>query len=155
MSNIMSALRKLELEQQESTTHPKVHLVASAPAADDFSVLKEFTAPEALQVENHPQQAVAHRPQLRHEALILFADDYSVLEERVVRVVETVKRERQARLAAEERAVHAEAEIIRQALRMDELEREMLALESESGQRRQRVEQMVALLDSLQLSDGE
>ena len=82
------------------------------------------------------------------------ASDSPALKERLVRVLGTAKRERQARLAAEERAMLAESELARQALRIDEFEREMHACESESGYRRQRVEQMVALLDSLQLSEG-
>jgi hypothetical protein len=154
MSNIMTALREMELEQRDGTAHSRAHLVASAPAADDFLALKEFTAPTALQVENREQQTAAHKPHLGHEALILFADDYSALEERIVRVIETAERERQACLAAEKRAVRAEAEITRQALRMDRLERKMRDLESESDRWRQYVEQMIALLDSLQLSNG-
>jgi len=154
MSNIMTALREMELEQRESTTQSRMHLLESAPAADDFSALKEFTAPTALQVENHEQQTDAHKPQHGHEALIHFANDYSALAERVVRVIETAERERQASLAAERRAVHAETEITRQALRMDRLERKMRDLECESIRWRQYVEQMIALLDSLQPSSA-
>jgi hypothetical protein len=152
MSNIMTALREMELEQRESTTQSRMHLLESAPAADDFSALKEFTAPTKLQVEDREQQPAAHKPQLGHEALILFANDYSALAERVVRVIETAERERQASLAAERRAVHAETEITRQALRMDRLERKMRDLQDESDRWRQYVEQMIALLDSLQPS---
>lgn len=87
--------------------------------------------------------------------MILFANDYSALAERVAQVIESVERERQACLVAQKRAVHAEAEITRQALRMDGLERKMRDLESESDRWRQYVEQMIALLDSLQLSKVE
>ena len=44
-------------------------------------------------------------------AVALSADDFSALEERIVRAVELVKRERQARAAAEERAAKAEAQL--------------------------------------------
>jgi hypothetical protein len=152
VSNILTALREMELEQRESTIQSKMHLLASAPAADDYSALTEFTAPTALQVENREQQTIAQKPQAGHEALILFANDYSALAERVVRVIETAERERQASLAAERRAVHAETEITRQALRMDRLERKMRDLQDESDRWRQYVEQMIALLDSLQPS---
>ena len=152
VSNILTALREMELEQRESTIQSKMHLLASAPAADDYSALTEFTAPTALQVENREQQTIAQKPQAGHEALILFANDYSALAERVVRVIETVEQERRACLAAEKRAMHAEMEISRQALRMDGLERKMRDLESESARWRQYVEQMIALLDSLQPS---
>jgi hypothetical protein len=67
-------------------------------------------------------------------------------------VIETVEQERRACLAAEKRAMHAEMEISRQALRMDGLERKMRDLESESARWRQYVEQMIALLDSFQPS---
>jgi hypothetical protein len=154
MSNIMTALREIELEQRESTTQSRMHLLASVPAADDFSALKEFTAPTALQVENREQQAVAHKPQPGPEALILFANDYSALVERVIRVIETAERERQACLAAEQRALHAESETTRQALRMDGLERKVRDLESESDRWRQYVEQMISLLESLQPSNA-
>ena len=46
-------------------------------------------------------------PDQSSAALALSADDFSALEERVVRAVELVKRERQARTAAEERAAKA------------------------------------------------
>lgn len=153
MSNIMTALR--ELEQQEGTTDSKVHLVASSPAANDLSALEEFTSSQEQEGENCEEQAVAGEPQRRGEAVILFADDYLSVEERVVRVVEMVKRERQARLAAEERAENAEAEMSRLALRIEGFEQEMSALDSESDHRRQRIVGMVALLDSLDLSDGQ
>jgi hypothetical protein len=147
----MHALRELELEQQASTIHSRVHLVASAVSANDFSVLKEYTAPRALEAEDDDQQASANKPQAEHAALTVVADDYSALEERVVRMIQMVKQGRQDRMAAEERASHAEAGMNAQALRIEALERELDALKHEHQHGRQRVDQMMHLLDSLQL----
>jgi hypothetical protein len=44
-------------------------------------------------------------------ALALSGDDFSALEERILRAVDVVKQERQARAAAEERATAAEANL--------------------------------------------
>jgi len=155
MSNIMTALREMELEQRDSTALSRARLVASAPAADDFSVLKEFTAPQAQQAEIREQQPFAHQPQPSQEALILFADDYSALEERIVRVVETVKCERRARLAAEERAVNAEEQMSWQALRIEDLEQQIGNRDNITDERSQSIVRMVNLLDSLELSCGD
>ena len=77
-------------------------------------------------------------------ALTVSADDFSALEERIVRAVEMVKRERQARIAAEERAAHAEAQLHEQAPRIEQLEKELQALKGERDHVRQRVERLLA-----------
>jgi len=84
-------------------------------------------------------------------ALTLSADDFSALEERVVRAVELVKRERQARAAAEERAAHAEAQLSEQSPVVDQLKQEIRSLRAERDQVRQRVERLLAQLDALEL----
>jgi hypothetical protein len=84
-------------------------------------------------------------------ALTVSADDFSGLEERILRAVEMVKRERQARAAAEERAAHAESQLHQQAPKVEQLERELTALKVERDQVRQRVERLLSQLDALQL----
>jgi chromosome segregation ATPase len=98
-------------------------------------------------------------------ALAVSADDFSALEERVRRAVDVVKRERQARAAAESRvaeletratesearADRAEAQLQGQAALLERLENEMTALRAERDQVRQRVERLLAQLDSLEL----
>ena len=79
------------------------------------------------------------------------ADDFSALEERILRAVEMVKRERQARVAAEERAAQAESQLHEQAPRMEQLEKELRALQGERDHVRQRVERLLAQLDALEL----
>lgn len=85
------------------------------------------------------------------EALALSADDFSALEERVVRAVELVKRERQARLAAEDRAAKAEAQLAEHAPALAQMKDEIRSLRRERDQVRQRIERLLTQLDSLEL----
>jgi len=62
-------------------------------------------------------------------ALRLSVDEFSALEERIVRAVNLVKRERQERAAAEERASAAEEKLREQAPQAERLEKEVKALQ--------------------------
>ena len=84
-------------------------------------------------------------------ALTVSVDDFAALEERIQRAVELVKRERQARTAAEERAVTAEAQVRMQQPLLDQLQNEINAMRAERDQVRQRVEKLLAQLDALEL----
>ena len=84
-------------------------------------------------------------------ALTVSADDFSALEDRIVRAVEIVKRERHGRTAAEERAMQAEMELRQIAPRIESLEREITTLRSERDHVRQRVERLLGQLDALQI----
>lgn len=84
-------------------------------------------------------------------ALTVSADDFSALEQRIVRAVDMVKRERQARIAAEERAAHLEAQIQEQTPQIEKMEKEMQALKVERDHVRQRVERLLGQLDALEL----
>jgi septal ring factor EnvC (AmiA/AmiB activator) len=83
--------------------------------------------------------------------LALSVDDFAALEERIVRAVELVKRERQLRTAAEERASKAEALLDEQSPAVDQLKQEIRALRIERDQVRQRVERLLAQLDALEI----
>ncbi|MGD0096098.1 MAG: hypothetical protein ABSB60_06360 [Terracidiphilus sp.] len=83
--------------------------------------------------------------------LTLSADDFSALEERIVRAVEMVKRERQARSEAERRAEAAEAKLMEQAPVAENLQKEVSALRKEREQVRKRVERLLSQLDALEL----
>jgi uncharacterized coiled-coil protein SlyX len=85
------------------------------------------------------------------ETLALSSDDFSALEERVLRAVNLVKRERLARTEAEERAAQAEAKLAEQAPVADSLQNEVTALRTERDQVRQRVERLLSQLDALEL----
>ena len=103
--------------------------------------------------ENQPQQSLAEPP-----ALAVSADDFAALEERIRRAVELVKRERQARAAAEAhtaeleaRVTQAEAQLQAQSLVVEQLQSELNALRAEREQVRQRVERLLKQLDTLEL----
>ena len=84
-------------------------------------------------------------------ALTVSMDDFSALEEKIVRAVALVKKEREARQAAEERAAAAEALMNEQAPVMDKLQAEIASLKAERDHVRQRVERLVEQLDTLEL----
>jgi septal ring factor EnvC (AmiA/AmiB activator) len=84
-------------------------------------------------------------------SLAMSSDDFKALEERILRAVDMVKRERLARTAAEERATHAEAQLHEQAPRIAQLEKELHALQAERDHVRQRIERLLAQLDALEL----
>jgi FtsZ-binding cell division protein ZapB len=84
-------------------------------------------------------------------ALSLSVDDFSALEERILRAVNLVKRERLARAEAEERASAAETQISAQAPLVSRLQQEVNGLRAERDHVRQRVERLLAQLDALEL----
>ena len=98
------------------------------------------------QVEERPQAASAEPG-----ALAVSVDEFSALEERIRRAVELVKRERQARAAAEERAAKAEEKLHAQSPVVEQLQSELHALRAERDQVRQRVERLLVQLDALEL----
>lgn len=81
----------------------------------------------------------------------LSVDEFSALEERVLRTVNLVKFERQARATAEERATKAELELREQAPLAEKLQKEISTLREERNQVRQRVERILSQLDALEL----
>ncbi len=83
--------------------------------------------------------------------LSLSVDDFSSLEDRILRAVNLVKRERMARTAAEERADQAETKLSEQTAAAEQLEKEIAALRAERDHVRQRVEKLLSQLDSLEL----
>ena len=81
----------------------------------------------------------------------LSVDEFSALEERIVRTVKLVKQEREARAAAEERAESLAAQLREQAPLTDRLQSEVSALRGERDHVRQRVERLLAQLDALEV----
>jgi uncharacterized protein YaiL (DUF2058 family) len=89
--------------------------------------------------------------------LALSADEFSALEERILRAVNLVKREKLARTAAEERASAAEerasaaeSKLAEQTDSAGQLNREIESLRAEREAVRQRVEKLVTQLDALE-----
>jgi dynactin complex subunit len=93
----------------------------------------------------------AHQPHPDGAALAVSADDFSALEERIVRAVEVVKQERSARAAAEDRAAKAEEQVREQTSISDRLHKELEALRAERDHIRQRVERLLTQLDAIEL----
>jgi GTPase SAR1 family protein len=111
---------------------------------------REQQEPEARQPEE-PEVPESPEPAAAAETLAMSAKDFSALEERILRAVNMVKRERQARAEVEERAAKAEAQLRDQAPLVDQMRNEMNALRAERDQVRQRVERLLGQLDALEL----
>ena len=92
-------------------------------------------------------QETARRP----VTLTLSANDFSALEERILRAVEVVRRERQARAAAEERATRTEAQLSELTAHIEQSEKELGMLRAERDHVRERVDRLLAQLDALEL----
>jgi len=84
-------------------------------------------------------------------AVALSVDEFSALEERILRAVNLVKQERQSRADAEERAVKAELQLREQAPLAESLQKEVSDLRGERDNVRQRVERLLSQLDALEL----
>jgi hypothetical protein len=126
---------------------------------------------EHSQVEEH-QTRVEDEPQTEtHEevappvTLAVSADDFSALEERVLRAVEMLKHERQARAAAEVRIAEAEelartsverllplqTQLDQQTPLIDQLQNEIFSLRAERDTVKHRVDRLLGQLDSLEI----
>lgn len=124
--------------------------------------MSEFSFPEVAEEARpeHQPEAAASEP----GTLALSADEFSALEERILRAVNLVKRERLAKTAAEERATAAETRVAEQIQNVENLnrerdelqketanlQREIDTLRSERDQVRQRVERLLSQLDALE-----
>jgi hypothetical protein len=107
------------------------------------------------------QEAVAQPAAESAQPTMLTANDFSALEERVLRAVTLVRSERQARIAAEERASALETQlhsleaqiqqIEAQSPILERLVQEVESLRIEREQVRQRVERLLGQLDALEL----
>jgi hypothetical protein len=113
------------------------------------SEVAEEAEPERPAAE--PAKEPATESAAESGAAALSMEDFSALEERILRAVNLVKWERQARSTAEERASAAEAQLREQAPLAESLQREVSSLRGERDQIRQRVERLLAQLDALEL----
>lgn len=108
--------------------------------------------PWAPEVAEHNQNGQpAEQPGGEPSTLALSLDDFSSLEDRVLRAVNLVKRERLARTAAEQRAAEAEGKLQEQSSASEELRKELGSLRAERDHIRQRVEKLLSQLDALEL----
>lgn len=82
--------------------------------------------------------------------LAVSATEFSALEERVLRAVNLVKRERLARAEAEDRATLAEVRVAELDEQVGKLQKELDSLRSEREDVRHRVEKVLSQLDELE-----
>lgn len=117
------------------------------------SEVAEEAQPEEQAAERTADNVAETPAESRAESssLTLSVDEFSALEERILRTVSLVKQERQARATEEERANAAEAQISKHAPMVDRLQAEIQMLRTERGHVRQRVERLLAQLDALEL----
>ena len=109
-------------------------------------------AHEPDQLGSHPDSASsAHAESAAEPRTVLTVDDFAALEDRVLRAVNLVRREREARIAAEERASALNAQLQAQSPAIERLQQEVDLLRIERDQVRQRVERLLSQLDALEL----
>jgi hypothetical protein len=105
-----------------------------------------------------PPTSIPNQPRIKNQdspsATVLTADDFAALEDRVLRAVDLVRRERHARSAAEQRVSHLESQLKEaesQALTIDHLQQEVETLRVEREQVRSRIDRLLSQLDALEL----
>lgn len=108
-------------------------------------------APETVDQNQDQPDHQPNQPGGEPGALALSLDDFSSLEDRILRAVNLVKRERLARASAEERVTQAEAKLNEQTASAEQLQKEVATLRAERDHVRQRVEKLLAQLDALEL----
>jgi type VI protein secretion system component VasF len=86
---------------------------------------------------------------LQEAELTTNADDFSALEERVMRAVEVVKRERTARAEAEQSATRMQSLLDAQSALLEQAKEQLRTLEREREQVRQRVERLLKQIEEI------
>lgn len=113
--------------------------------------LQEPVAEPAAESVAKPVAEPVAEPVVEPGNLALSVDDFSALEDRILRAVNLVKRERLARAEAEERAAQAEAQLREQQPLVEHLQKDVNLLRGERESVRHRVERLLAQLDALEL----
>ncbi len=157
-----------DTEPQEEPTAAEQERKQSIPSAEPGEPEpQEHEEPESLDPEEaemeEPEEAfepqtVEPADEKTSDVLVLSSDEFTALEERILRAVNLVKRERLARADAEVRADAAEArvaaldaQLLEQTPQVDRLQAEIHTLRTERDQVRQRVERLLSQLDALEL----
>lgn len=76
-------------------------------------------------------------------------DDFSALEERILRAVELVKKEREVRAHAEQTVTRMQGQLDAQAALLAQAQEQVRLLEREREQVKQRVEKLLSQLDEI------
>lgn len=88
-------------------------------------------------------------PALMEAEITIAADDFSALEQRVVRAVELVRSERAARTQAEQTVTALESRLEEQSVILAQTQDHLASMEREREQVRQRVERLLKQLDEI------
>ena len=86
---------------------------------------------------------------LNDAELNLTADDFNALEQRVLRTVELLKKEREARATAEQNATTLQQLLDEQSVQLTKVQEQVKAFEQERETVRQRVERLLNQLDEI------
>ena len=86
---------------------------------------------------------------LQEQELPMTVDDFSALEERIVRAVELVKKERGARAEAEQTAELFRREAEEKSAELQQVREQIRAFERERDQVRHRVEKLLKQIDEI------
>ncbi len=86
-------------------------------------------------------------PEAGHQPVT--ADEFNALEQRVLRAVELLRSERDARAAAEQKAAELEQLMEVQSNELSQAQAQLKAYEGERGHVRERVERMLKQLDEI------
>jgi len=152
----------------DPTGYPELEAYEAADEPSDdpaFETVRDFSedAPESASSESVPNSGhepvstgaeVVHTDESHSEPTAESAesvDDFSALEERVLRAVSLVRRERQARVVAEDRVKALEVEVQAQIPAIERLQQEVDSLRAEREQVRLRVERLLSQLDAMEL----
>ena len=115
----------------------------------------DFQPELAVESDAEPEQnhfdAAVEAPHAGEASLSLSVDEFTALEERILRAVSLLKAERVARAAAEERALQLEAQLQEQAPLTESLQKEISSLYAERDHVRLRVERLLTQLDALEV----
>ena len=153
--SLWSQETEVEVEQQA-----EIEPAMETEPADQVETAEAFE-PQAEDETAHEEVEDVAPP----VALAVSADEFSALEERVMRAVEMLKRERQARAAAEVRVAEAEecaakaveelsplrTQLNQQTPLIEQLQSEVFSLRAERDTVRHRVERLLEQLDSLEI----
>ncbi|HSY72155.1 MAG TPA: hypothetical protein VK798_07915 [Alloacidobacterium sp.] len=86
---------------------------------------------------------------LKDPELPIAADDFNALEQRVMRTVELLKKEREARATAEQNAATLQQLLDEQSAQLTQVQEQVRAFEQERETVRQRVERLLQQLDEI------
>jgi hypothetical protein len=140
----------------EPADEPTAHASGPLDEAGPLDGLENHQAhqPHSAALHSDHVEATPEAASDPHSLPVLTADDFAALEERVLRAVEVVRRERHSRVAAEERAAALQTELVQlqsETPAVELLRQEVESLRAEREQVRLRVERLLSQLDALEL----